>query len=85
MSVLVWFQQHIAFFSGYPKVAQACVFWSLSLAVAWFLHRLIELPCRKLILTGYKKHTFATAVMDKSLIINTCFAVALFIGLENFI
>ncbi|MFZ5104388.1 hypothetical protein ACOY5O_19520 [Enterobacter roggenkampii] len=74
MSVLVWFQKNLSVFNGLSVTEQALIFWSISLLTAWFLHRLIELPCRRIIIDWYKHRTFSKQMFDKSLFINS-FAV----------
>ena len=78
MSVLVWFQKNLTVFSGYSTTKQAVIFWGISLLTAWFLHRLIELPCRKLIVDWYKTRTFSYSVFSNSLFFNALFVIALF-------
>lgn len=82
MSVLVWFQKNLVVFSNLPTMIQAITFWSISLVVAWFLHRLIELPCRNLIIGWSKNRTFDKAVFDKSFILNAFFMVCVLVSIK---
>lgn len=71
MSVLVWFQNNLVVFHGYSLMEQALIFWGISLMTAWFLHRLIELPCRKIIIDWYRYRIFSVGVFNNSLFLNT--------------
>ena len=84
MSVLVWFQKNLTVFAGYSTTKQAVIFWGISLITAWFLHRLIELPCRKLIVDWYKTRTFSFSVFSNSLFFNALFMIALFSCIKIF-
>lgn len=84
MSVLVWFQKNLAAFAGYSTMKQAVIFWGISLITAWFLHRLIELPFRKLIIDWYKTRTFSFSVFSNSLFFNALCMIALFSFIKIF-
>ncbi len=48
-SVLVWYENNLAYFSALPLWLSGLTFWILSLTVAWLLHSLVENPFRKVI------------------------------------
>ncbi|EOX3821734.1 acyltransferase family protein [Enterobacter quasiroggenkampii] len=84
MSVLVWFQKNLSVFNGLSVTEQVLIFWSISLLTAWFLHRLIELPCRRIIIEWYKNRTFSKQIFDKSLFINSLAVIVMLACIKVF-
>ena len=50
-SVLKWYENNVTLFGTWPDSIKTTFFWLLSLLVAWLLHKIVENPCRKLILS----------------------------------
>lgn len=55
MSALIFFERVINKHSDIPLFIQVLLFWSLSLSLAWILHKVVENPLRKVILKSYDK------------------------------
>lgn len=48
-SVLAWYQQHAAGFAGLPAGLAYAAYWVAALMIAYWIYRLVELPCRKIL------------------------------------
>jgi hypothetical protein len=49
ITVLKWYEINSAYFRDMPEWSKAAGCWLLSLLIAYLLHKIVELPCRKLI------------------------------------
>jgi peptidoglycan/LPS O-acetylase OafA/YrhL len=53
-TVLRWYELNMPYFTDLPELSKAIGYWLLSLFIAWLLHKIIENPCRKFILSFTK-------------------------------
>lgn len=52
--VLKWYQINSEYFQNVPEWSKVAGYWLLSLVIAYLLHKIVENPCRKLILSFSK-------------------------------
>lgn len=49
-TVLKWYEINSAYFQNLPEWSKVAGYWLLSLLIAYLLHKIVENPCRKLII-----------------------------------
>lgn len=52
--VLKWYEINSAYFQNVPEWSKVAGYWLLSLVIAYLLHKIVEIPSRKLILSSSK-------------------------------
>jgi peptidoglycan/LPS O-acetylase OafA/YrhL len=60
MTVLKWYEINILYFQDIPEWSKVAGCWLLSLLIAYLLHKIVEIPCRKLITALPKVNTRET-------------------------
>jgi peptidoglycan/LPS O-acetylase OafA/YrhL len=59
-TVLKWYSMNSLYFQNMPEWSKVAGYWLLSLLIAYLLHKIVEIPCRKLIIALPKVNTRET-------------------------
>lgn len=54
MTIFQWYMANSLYFSHFPLLVQTAGYWAIALSMAFLLHKAVENPCRKLILSVNK-------------------------------
>ena len=51
MTILKWYEINSAYFQNLPEWSKVSLYWLLSLLIAYLMHKIVEIPCRKLVIS----------------------------------